>query len=78
MFKKNIFYYGRNWKGTCCEILVPIILLLLIIYLRNLIDVLEFDEITYPPIPVYTSVNDILSDNDNKDSLLKNIIKDCS
>lgn len=69
LFKKNLYYYGRNWKGTCCEILAPLLLVLLILLLRNKVEVLEFDQITYPATPGFSSVDAILN-SDLKDIIL--------
>ena len=42
-----------------------------------MVDILEFDEITYPATPAFSSVDEILN-SDVKNLLLENSVKDCS
>jgi hypothetical protein len=41
LMKKNLIYAKRNWCSTCCEIVFPMILMILIGFIRRAVAVEE-------------------------------------
>lgn len=75
LFKKNFIYWKRNYKGSIAEILVPLLLAVLMIFLRRLSTVTVATEGSSPSIPLLTSINDL--DRFNT-TLLRATMKDCT
>ena len=78
LFKKNYIWWKRSWKLSCCELLFPLILALLIIYLKGLIDVESYPEADGTLITFDIDTNSPNWGDKDFQNKYKKIMKDCS
>ena len=75
LFNKNFIFWRRNYKSSVAEILVPLLLAVLMIFLRRLSTLTVATEGSSPSIPLLTNIGDL--DRFNT-TLLRATMKDCT
>jgi ATP-binding cassette subfamily A (ABC1) protein 3 len=75
LFKKNFIYWKRNYKASVAEILVPLLLSIVMIFLRRSTSEVVIAEGSSVPIPLLTSISDVFT---YRIPLLRRTMKDCS
>ena len=76
LLKKNFTWYKRNWKTSVCELLLPIIFILLTFYIRSKIEIIEIPSLEIPRLR-YLSTPQEWKDNIIANFLIQAVLKEC-
>ena len=75
LLKKDFILWRRNIVGSICEIVVPLVFVLLLVYLSSLADVTEIDSTKSEMIAFPTTSSLFTS---YSDKIMKGLFKDCA